>query len=174
MSASDAGLKEVEMRDRISNFGLCESSPWTHSLLSVCSALITLTFLQIVLAVFRSESYIVKAQDTAQPPTGHYQCREWERQPTILLAVVVLHGDGTYEATDRMKDLQANRPTTTGRYTYDESKQQIDWTSGHWRNRLGLYMPKVKGTDFIVIHTKRDPEGKLDGTMRCARTPSLQ
>ena len=37
--------------------------------------------------------------------------------------------------------------------------------SGH-RNRLGLYMSKVKGTDFIVIHTKRDPVGKLDGTLR--------
>lgn len=37
--------------------------------------------------------------------------------------------------------------------------------SGH-RNRLGLYMSKVKGTDFIVIHTKRDPVGKLNGSLR--------
>lgn len=137
-------------------------------------ALITVAFLEVVLGVFRSESYIVKAQETAQAPTGHYQCRDWERQPTVLLAFLVLQGDGTYEATDRIEDLTANRPTTTGRYTYDESKQQIDWTSGQWRNRLGLYMPKVKGTDFIVIHTKRDPEGKLDGTLRCARTQSPQ
>jgi hypothetical protein len=31
-------------------------------------------------------------------------------------------------------------------------------------------MPRVKGTDFVVIHTTRDPEGKVDGTLRCART----
>lgn len=137
------------------------------------TALIILTLLEIALGVFPSESYILKAQ-TAQSPTGHYQCRDWEKQPTTLLAVLVLHGDRTYEAIDRMKDLQANRPTTTGRYNYERSKQQIDWTSGQWSNRLGLYVPNVKGTDFIVVHTKRDPEGKLDGTLRCARTLSPQ
>jgi hypothetical protein len=40
-------------------------------------AVITLAFLEIVLGVFRSESYIVKAQETGQPPTGHYQSRDW-------------------------------------------------------------------------------------------------
>jgi len=137
-------------------------------------ALIILTFLEIALGVFRSESYILRAEETAQQPTGHYQCRDWEKQPTTLLAVLVLHRDGTYEAIDTMKDLQANQPTTSGRYSYERSNQQIDWTSGQWSNRLGLYMPNVKGADFIVVHTKRDPEGKLDGTLRCARTPFPQ
>jgi len=137
------------------------------------TAIIILTFVEIALGIFPSESYTLKAQ-TAQSPTGHYQCRDWEKQPTTLLAVLVLHGDRTYEAIDRMKDLQANRPTTTGRYNYERSKQQIDWSSGQWSNRLGLYVPNVKGTDFIVVHTKKDPEGKLDGTLRCARTLSPQ
>jgi hypothetical protein len=73
-----------------------------------------------------------------------------------------------------MNDLQANRATTSGKYNYEPSKQQIDWISGQWSNRLGLYVPNVKGTDFIVVHTKREPEGKLDGTLRCTRTLSPQ
>ena len=44
-----------------------------------------------------------------------------------LLALVVLHTDRTYEAIDRMNDLQANRATTSGKYNYEPSKQQIDW-----------------------------------------------
>lgn len=142
--------------------------------MSPCKNSIKSWWILVALWGFLSESYILSAQETVQPPAGHYQCRDWERQPTTLLAVLVLHRDGTYEATDTIKDLQANRATTTGRYNFDESKQQVDWTSGEWRNRLGLYMPRVKGTDFVVIHTKRDPEGKLDGTLRCAHTPSSQ
>ena len=92
------------------------------------TALIILTFLKIALGVFTSETYILKAQ-TVQLPTGHYQCRHWEKQPMTLLALVVLHTDRTYEAIDRMNDLQANRATTSGKYNYEPSKQQIDWIS---------------------------------------------
>ena len=34
-------------------------------------------------------------------------------------------------------------------------------------------MPHVKGTDFVVVHTKRDPENKIDGTLRCLHTHAL-
>jgi hypothetical protein len=115
---------------------------------------------------------VATTQETAQSPAGHFECRDWESQPTILLAVLVLRTDGTYEATDRLDDLNAHRPTTTGRYSFSGNKQQIDWTSGGWKERIGTYMRHVKGTDFVVVHTKRDPENKSDGTLRCALTPS--
>lgn len=116
-------------------------------------------------------AHVATAQDTARSPAGHFECRDWESQPTILLAVLVLRPDGTYEATDRLDDLNAHRPTTTGQYFFREDKQQIDWTSGGWKDRIGTYMRHVKGTDFVVVHTKRDPENKSDGTLRCALTP---
>lgn len=112
----------------------------------------------------------------AEPPTtspvGQFECRDWDTQPTVLLASFLLRGDGTYEATDKVPDLTAHRPSTTGQYRYDEPKEKIYWTSGDWQNRVGSYMPRVKGTDFVVIHTTRDPEGKVDGVLRCARTPN--
>jgi hypothetical protein len=111
----------------------------------------------------------------SQPPAGEYQCRNWDSQPyTTLQATFTLHGDGKYEATDQTNDLNSNRPSTTGRYTYDKSNQRIDWISGKWQDRFGSYMPHVKGDDFIVIHTKRDPEGKGDGGLRCVRTSPPQ
>jgi hypothetical protein len=67
-------------------------------------------------------------------------------------------------------DLSAHRPSTKGQYIYDVNKQQIDWSSGDWKDRIGTYMPNVKGTDFVVVHTKKDPEGRIDGVLRCART----
>jgi len=91
-----------------------------------------------------------------------------------IQAVLVLHADGSYEATDRVDDLNAHRPTTKGRYVFNEDKQQIDWMSGNWKDRIGTYMPHVKGTDFVVVYTKRGPENKTDGTLRCARTAPSQ
>jgi hypothetical protein len=108
----------------------------------------------------------------AQSPTGQFECRNWEVQPTVLLAALTLNSDGSYQAIDNVADLTANRPSASGHYTYHPNKKQIDFTSGAWNNRLGTYMPQVKGTDFVVIHTRRDPEGKVDGTLRCARTGS--
>ena len=113
---------------------------------------------------------IAPGQEATWSPVGQFQCRDWESEPTTLLAVFKLKGDGSYEAIDKLDDLKAHRLTTTGRYTYDADKQQIDWTSGGWKDRIGTYMPHVKGTDFVVVHTKRDPENKVDGTLRCART----
>jgi hypothetical protein len=128
-----------------------------------------------VLSIFLAGAvHVAAAQDAAQSPAGHFECRDWESQPTILLAVLVLRTDGTYEATDRLDDLNAHRPTTTGRYTFSQDKQQIDWTSGGWKDRIGTYMRHVKGTDFVVVHTKRDPENRSDGTLRCALTPLPQ
>jgi hypothetical protein len=109
-------------------------------------------------------------QDRSRPPRGAFQCRNWDISPTILLALFTLHGDGSYEATDKVSDLTAHRASTTGRYTYDVAAQKIHWTSGDWKGRVGTYLLNLKGTDFIVIHTERDPEGKVDGVLRCART----
>jgi hypothetical protein len=108
----------------------------------------------------------------AQSPVGQFECRNWDIQPTVLLAAFSLNADGSYQATDNVADLTAHRPSATGHYTFDPSKKQIDFASGAWNNRVGSYMPQVKGTDFIVIHTRRDPEGKVDGALRCARTTS--
>jgi hypothetical protein len=113
---------------------------------------------------------IAAGQRAVSNPTGQFECRDWEKQPTILLAALVLHSDGTYEATDKVGDLTAHRPSATGKYSYDQSKQLIDWTSGGWKGRSGTYMSNVKGTDFVVVHTTQDPEGKISGALRCARS----
>jgi hypothetical protein len=134
----------------------------------------TIWILALALSAFLAETFVARGRQTPQSPVGQFECRDWESQPTVLLALLVLRADGTYEATDRVDDLNAHRPTTTGRYTFNEDQQQIDWTSGGWKDRIGTYMSHVKGTDFVVVHTKRDPENKADGTLRCARTPSPQ
>ena len=135
----------------------------------------TIWILALALGAFLAGTRVAAGRDSAQSPAGQFECRDWESQPTILLAVLVLRADGTYEATDRVDDLNAHRPTTTGRYSFTEDKQQIDWTSGGWKDRIGTYMPHVRGSDVVLVHTKRDPENKAgDGTLRCARTPSPQ
>jgi hypothetical protein len=128
----------------------------------------------LALGSFLTGTCVASGREPAQPPVGRFECRDWETQPPILHAVLVLRADGFYEATDRVDDLNAHRPTTTGRYVFDKDKQQIDWTSGGWKERIGTYMPHVKGTAFVVVHTKRDPESKVDGALRCARTPPPQ
>jgi len=110
----------------------------------------------------------------AQFAPGQFECRNWDVQPTTLQAVLALKSDGSYQATDNVADLTAHRASATGHYAYHSNKKQIDFTSGAWSDRVGTYMPQVKGTDFVVIHTRRDPEGKVDGTFRCARTHSSQ
>jgi hypothetical protein len=132
------------------------------------------TWMALALGIFLAGTRVATGQDSAQSPVGQFECRDWESQPTILRAVLVLRADGTYDATDRVDDLNAHRPTTTGRYSFSEDKQQIDWTSGGWKDRIGTYVPHVKSTDFVVVHTKRDPENKADGTLRCARTSPPQ
>jgi hypothetical protein len=129
----------------------------------------------IMLLGFLTPTGLASGQRSTQSPVGQFECRDWDVQPTTLLAVVVLRSDGSYEATDKTEDLTAHRPTTSGRYTYDPRKQLIDWTSGGWRDRIGTFMPKVKDTDFVVVHTKDDPEGKIrGGALRCARMPQAQ
>ena len=125
-------------------------------------------------ATFPTETCIATDRQTPPSPVGQFECRDWESESTTLQAVLVLHVDGSYEATDRVDDLNAHRPTTTGQYVFEADKQKISWTSGNWKNRLGTYIPNVKGTDFIVVHTKRDPDNKTDGTLRCARIPLPQ
>jgi len=124
-------------------------------------------FLGMIFALFP-----IPAPLHAQSPAGQFQCRNWEIQPTVLLAVLTLNADSSYQAIDNVADLTAHRASATGHFAFDPNKKQIDFTSGGWNNRLGTYMPQVKGTDFVVIHTRRDPEGKIDGTLRCARTSS--
>jgi len=128
-----------------------------------------LQLLAFALASLFAGHYLANCEET-QPPVGEFQCRDWNSQPTVLQAVFTLHEDGTYEATDRTDDLNSSRPSTAGRYSYDKSSQRIDWTSGKWRDRFGIYTPNVSGSDFIIIHTKKDPEGKVDGGVRCIRT----
>ena len=134
----------------------------------------TCWMLALALGAFRTGTCVATDRKTPPSPVGQFECRDRESESTIPQAVLVLHADGSYEATDRVDDLNAHRPTTTGRYVFDEDKQQIGWTSGNWKDRIGTYMPHVKGTDFVVVHTKSDPENKTDGTLRCARTPPLQ
>lgn len=121
-----------------------------------------------VFAVFLSASAI--AQSATAVVVGKFECRDWNNTPTTLIAVLALHRDGSYEATDRVEDLNAHRPSTSGQYRYDKDRQRIDWTSGRWNDRIGTYTPHLKGTDFVIIHTKRDPEGKVDQGISCART----
>jgi hypothetical protein len=56
--------------------------------------------------------------------------------------------------------------------TFRDDTLQTEWLSGGWKRLAGTYMPNRKGTDFVVVHTKRDPENHRDGTLRCVTLSS--
>jgi hypothetical protein len=74
-----------------------------------------------------------------------------------------LHANGSYEA----KDLTAPIPDVHGRFTYHAKSKTIDWNAGIWKTLLGHYVPNNPGTPFFIVTTKKDPQGKVDGTFQC-------
>jgi hypothetical protein len=76
-----------------------------------------------------------------------------------------LRGNRSYQA----KDLTTSIPEVHGHFTYDPPKKTIRWDSGIWKTLLGHYNPNPSGTPAFVVTTKKDPEGKVDGTFQCIR-----
>jgi hypothetical protein len=114
----------------------------------------------------------VNAQGWAQGPKGEFMCRRYEAGPPesgggsfTNVASMRLHGDGSYDA----KDLTTSIPEVHGRFTYDAKAKTIEWNSGIWKTLLGHYAPNRSGTPLFVVTTKKDPQGKVDGTFQCVR-----
>ena len=109
----------------------------------------------------------------AKGPQGDFMCRRYEAGSPeggggslTNVARMVLHSDGSYNA----KDLTTSIPEVHGRFTYDAKTKTIQWDSGIWQTLLGHYAPnKGSGTPLFVVTTKKDPQGKVDGTFQCVR-----
>jgi hypothetical protein len=106
---------------------------------------------------------------SAQGPRGEFMCRRYDSyssQGSVTnVATMYLHRDGSYQA----KDLTTSIPEVHGHFTYNPHKKNIEWNSGIWKTLLGHYNPSPSGTPFFVVTTKKDPEGKVDGTFQCIR-----
>jgi len=113
----------------------------------------------------------LSTQMHAQTPQGDFICRQYVGGGSdggwTLENVAVMHlsDDGAYRA----KDLTTAIPEVHGRFTYDEKKKTIVWDSGIWTTLLGHYIPSVAETQVIMVTTKKDPEGTVDGALQCIR-----
>lgn len=104
------------------------------------------------------------------PPEGKFQCRHYQDGGSGVadpVAYLWLRPNGTYDVLD----LTTSRGKTYGRYRYDGRKQQIDWTTGDWAKFIGHYLPHINGAAAIAVDTRKDPQGRVDGTMPCVQVP---
>jgi hypothetical protein len=110
---------------------------------------------------------IATMASAADAPSGKFQCRRYPAPQGYAepVAYLWIHPNGTYD----LLDLTTTRGKTSGRYSYDRKKQQIDWTTGDWTNFIGRYYPRIEGVPVITVNTKKDPEGHVDGTLPCVR-----
>ena len=109
----------------------------------------------------------------AEGPQGQFLCRRQEPPPPdsgggyfINVATMRLRADGSYQA----KDLTTSIPEVHGHFTYDAKAKTIEWDSGIWKTLLGHFVPNPSGKPLFVVTTKKDPEGKVDGTFQCVRS----
>jgi hypothetical protein len=113
----------------------------------------------------------LNTQGRAQTPQGDFMCRRFVSGGAdagwILANVAVMHlnDDGTYRA----KDLTTSIPEVHGRFTYDAKTKTLVWDSGIWTTLLGHYLPNLSGTAVLMITTKKDAEGTVDGALQCIR-----
>ena len=114
---------------------------------------------------------IASIPGVAQGPQGQFICRRYEPGPpesgggTLTnVAAMTLRQDGSYQA----KDLTTHIPEVHGHFAYDAETKTITWDSGIWKSLMGHYVPNSSHPLFVVT-TKKDPEGKVDGTFQCIR-----
>jgi hypothetical protein len=111
----------------------------------------------------------------AGSPQGKFQCRRYPPRiqtspyPTPV-AYIRLESNNTYE----LLDLTTTKGKTSGQFVYDHKKKEIDWITGDLNKYVGPYIQKIEGTSAIKLNTKKDPEGRVDGTMLCVRVPDSQ
>ena len=105
----------------------------------------------------------------ADVPQGKFQCRRFPLDGISgyanPVAYLWLQPNGGYE----LLDLTITTGKTSGHYTYDAKKHEIDWTDGELSKYVGHYVPKIQGTALIRLNTRKDPAGRIDGTMPCIR-----
>ena len=106
----------------------------------------------------------------AAEPQGKFQCRRYPPQTDTSpygdpVAYIWLHSKGIYE----LLDLTTTKGKTSGRYSYDPKKQEIEWMTGDLSKYVGHYIPNIQGAAAIRLNTKKDPEGRVDGTLPCVR-----
>lgn len=106
----------------------------------------------------------------AQVPRGKFQCR---RYPTAVdtspygdpVALIWFHPNGVYD----FLDLSTTKGKTSGHYAYRPHQHEIDWMTGDLSKYVGHDIPEAQkhGITAIRLNTKADPDGKVDGTLRC-------
>ena len=103
----------------------------------------------------------------ADAPLGKFQCRRYRTPQGYAepVAYLWIHPNGTYDVLD----LTTTRGKVSGQYFFDRKKQQFDWVTGDWTKFVGHYFPRIEGTAVIKVTSKKDPEGRVDGTMPCVR-----
>ena len=108
----------------------------------------------------------LSARAYAKGPHGDFVCRQYSVWYEFTnVASMHLSDDGTFSA----KDLTTNTPEVQGKFTFDTKTKAITWSSGIWATLLGHYVPDVSGTSLLLVTTKKDPEGKINGALRCIR-----
>src|SRR5579859_995520 len=105
----------------------------------------------------------------AQGPHGDFVCQQyavWYATDAFTnVATIHLGNDGSYSA----KDLTAQMPDVHGKFVYDAKAKTVTWDAGIWATLLGHYVPSVSGTSLLLVTTRKDPEGKVNGTLRCLK-----
>jgi hypothetical protein len=104
----------------------------------------------------------------AQNPIGKFQCRQFPgfdgtySQP---VAYIWVYPNGTYEVLD----FTIKKGKTSGNYVFDRKNQLIDWSSGDLSKLVGHYLPDVSGAAVIILNTRKDSDGHVDGALPCIR-----
>lgn len=109
----------------------------------------------------------------AATPTGKFQCRRYPPQTGTSpygdpVAYIWLRPHGEYD----LLDLTTTKGKVSGQYVYDKTKHEIDWTTGDRAQYVGHYEPYIEGTKALRLNTKKDPNGRVDGTLWCVRVPN--
>ena len=120
-----------------------------------------------------SVAFSLTATAYAQGPKGQFVCRRNEAGPPevggstyfTMVANMRLNADGSFQA----KDITTPAPEARGHFTYDKKAKTIEWDSGIWKTLLGHWLPNSSPAPLFIVTTKKDPEGKVDGTFQCVQ-----
>lgn len=119
--------------------------------------------------VFISILFAFGATAFAQSPHGDFVCRQysvWAATDAFTnVATMHLAGDGNYSA----KDLTTHTPEVHGKFGYNAKAKTVTWYSGIWATLLGRFVHDASGASLLAVTTRKDPDGKINGTLRCLR-----
>lgn len=118
--------------------------------------------------------FALSARAYAKGPHGDFVCRQysvWAATDAFTnVATMHLASDGSYSA----KDLTTQTQEVHGKFAYDSRAKTVTWDSGIWATLLGHFLQDSSGASLLAVTTKKDPDGKINGTLRCLKVdPTL-